>query len=148
MESSRRYLLNDMAEHRPILKNNQNMHYSLSFRDRPMLSHINGKLSPRPFEWCGWTQVYLESSPKYVQLRFSFTPKTGTELPEMDVFCLLWSAFVWYSGKYPKDALFLLDFYSLGNTQSRYNFYQCWMGDNTTIAFLLSLMVVDSWCER
>jgi len=28
MESSRRDLLNDMAEHRPILNNNQNTHYS------------------------------------------------------------------------------------------------------------------------
>jgi len=27
MESSRRDLLNDMAEHRPILKNNQNTYY-------------------------------------------------------------------------------------------------------------------------
>jgi len=27
MESSRRDLLNDMAEHRPILKNNQNTHH-------------------------------------------------------------------------------------------------------------------------
>ena len=33
MESSRRDLLNDMAEHRPILKNDQNTPYSLSFRD-------------------------------------------------------------------------------------------------------------------
>jgi len=34
-ESSRRDLLNDMAEHRPILKNNQNTLYSLIFQDRP-----------------------------------------------------------------------------------------------------------------
>jgi len=32
MESSRRDLLNDMAEQRPILINNQNTHYSLIFR--------------------------------------------------------------------------------------------------------------------
>jgi len=50
MESSRRELLNDMAEHRPVLKNNQNTHYSVIFQDRPMFSHMNGKLSPRPCE--------------------------------------------------------------------------------------------------
>ena len=38
MESSRRDLLNDMAEHRPIWKNNQNTLYSLIFQDRPMFS--------------------------------------------------------------------------------------------------------------
>jgi len=32
MESSRRDLLNYMAEHRPILKNKQNTHYPLLFR--------------------------------------------------------------------------------------------------------------------
>jgi len=53
MESSRRELLNDMAEHTPILKNNQNTHYSLILKDRPMFSHINGKLSPRAFERYG-----------------------------------------------------------------------------------------------
>jgi len=55
MESSCRDLKNDMAEHRSILKNNLNTHYSLIFRCRPIFSHINGKLSPRPFEWYGWT---------------------------------------------------------------------------------------------
>jgi len=50
MESSRRGLLNDMAKHGATLENNRNTHYSLSFRDGPMFSHINGKLSPRPFE--------------------------------------------------------------------------------------------------
>jgi len=40
IESSRRDLLNDMAEHRPILKNNQNTHYSLILLDRRMFSHI------------------------------------------------------------------------------------------------------------
>jgi len=33
---------------------------TLIFEDRPTLSHINGKLSPRPFEWYGWTYVHLE----------------------------------------------------------------------------------------
>jgi len=53
MESSLRNLLIDMAEHRPILKNDKNTHYSLIFDDIPMFSHINGKLSPRPFEGYG-----------------------------------------------------------------------------------------------
>jgi len=60
MESSHRDLLNDAAEHRSILKTDQNTHNSLIFQDRPMFNHINGKLSPRPFKWYGWTQVYLE----------------------------------------------------------------------------------------
>ena len=50
MESSRPDLLNDMAEHRSTLRNNQNTHYSLIFQDKLMFSHINGKLSLRPFE--------------------------------------------------------------------------------------------------
>ena len=50
MESSRRDLLNDEAEHTSILKNTENTLYSLTFQDRPMFSHINGKLSPRPFK--------------------------------------------------------------------------------------------------
>jgi len=55
MESSRRELLNDVAEHRSIWKNNHNKHFSDIFEDRPMFSNINGKLSPRPFQWYGWT---------------------------------------------------------------------------------------------
>jgi len=53
MESSRRDLSNDMAEQKSILKNknNQNTPYTLIFHDINMVSHINGKLSPRPFEW-------------------------------------------------------------------------------------------------
>ena len=50
MESSRRDLSNDMAEHSSILKNSQNAHFSLIFQDKPMFSHINGKLSPRAFK--------------------------------------------------------------------------------------------------
>jgi len=49
MESSRRDVLNDMTEHRSILKNYQSTHYSVTFEDRPLFSHINEKLSPRPF---------------------------------------------------------------------------------------------------
>jgi len=37
-----------------------------------MFSHINEKLSPRPFKWCSWTQVYLKKWPKYVLQRFLF----------------------------------------------------------------------------
>jgi len=47
---SPRHLLDYMAEHWPILKNDQNTHFSLIFQDGLMLSHINGKLSLRPFE--------------------------------------------------------------------------------------------------
>ena len=53
MENSRRDLFDYGAEHRSILKNNQITHYSLIFQDRPKFSHINGKLSPRPFELWG-----------------------------------------------------------------------------------------------
>jgi len=55
MKSSRRDLSNYMAEHRSILKNNQNTQYSLISRDRAMFSHINGKLSSRTFDSYGWT---------------------------------------------------------------------------------------------
>ena len=41
------------GEHRAILKNNQNTHYSLVSQDKRMFSHINGKLSPRPFKSYG-----------------------------------------------------------------------------------------------
>jgi len=57
MESSHLDLLNDVTEHRSILKNKHNTHYSLIFKDRPMFSHINGKLSPRPFKWYGLTHI-------------------------------------------------------------------------------------------
>jgi len=50
MESPRRDLLNDIAELRAIFKNNQNTLNSLIFQNRPMFSHINGKLSPKSFE--------------------------------------------------------------------------------------------------
>jgi len=39
MESPRRGLLNYMSEHRPILKNNQNTHYSLIFLDTFVQPH-------------------------------------------------------------------------------------------------------------
>jgi len=55
MESSRRDLLNYVFEYNPYLKYYQNTLYALILQDRPMFSHINGKLSPRPFEWYGWT---------------------------------------------------------------------------------------------
>ena len=42
------------------------------FQDRPMFSHINEKLSPRPFEWYGWTWVYLEKRPKYALIPIFF----------------------------------------------------------------------------
>ena len=42
-----------MAEHRSIFKKKQNTHYSRVLKDRPMFSHIIGKLSPRPFELYG-----------------------------------------------------------------------------------------------
>jgi len=50
MESSRQNLFNDVDEHMPISKNNQNTHCSLIFQDRPMFSHTNEKLSPKPFQ--------------------------------------------------------------------------------------------------
>jgi len=65
MESSHRDLLNDMAEHWYISKNNQNTHYYFIFQGRPIFSHINGKLSPRPFH-----------------PRFGLTPKTGAAFPK------------------------------------------------------------------
>ena len=88
MESSRRDLFNNMAEHRPIFKNNQNTHCSLIFQDGAMFSHINGKLSPRPFEWYG----YLGKQPNYVPLPFWFHP-TGIALPKTGVLFLQGGAF-------------------------------------------------------
>jgi len=45
MESSRQGLLNDMPDRRSILENNEITRYFLSFQDRPMFSHINGKFA-------------------------------------------------------------------------------------------------------
>jgi len=53
--SSRRDNFNHTAEHRSIFKRDQNTHYSLIFLDGRMFIHINGKISPRPFKWYGWT---------------------------------------------------------------------------------------------
>jgi len=82
MESSRRDLLNDMAKHRSTLKNNQSTLYSFIFQVRPMFSHINGELSPRPFEWCGWTQAYHEKLPKYVTPPFWFHTENRYSIPQ------------------------------------------------------------------
>jgi len=58
IESSRRDLLNDMAEHVSSMKNKQDAHYSLIFQDRSVFSHNNEKFSLRPFEWYGYEHVY------------------------------------------------------------------------------------------
>jgi len=42
------------------------------FQHRFMLSQINGKLSPRPFEWYGWAYAYVEKLPKYIPSPFWF----------------------------------------------------------------------------
>jgi len=55
MKGSRQDLFSDMADHRAILKNNQNTHYSLIFQDRTMFSHTNGKLASRSLQLYGWT---------------------------------------------------------------------------------------------
>jgi len=45
-----RELSNDMAQHESILKNKGIERILVYFQDRHMFSHINGKLSPSPFE--------------------------------------------------------------------------------------------------
>jgi len=45
------------------------------FLDRAMFSHMNRKLSPRPFGWYGWTSVYLENSQSWL-CSFIFQDKT------------------------------------------------------------------------
>ena len=70
IESSRQVLSNDMAKHWSILKNNQYITYSLIFQGWTMFSHINGKISPSPFKWYGWTLVYLEIQSKYILLPY------------------------------------------------------------------------------
>jgi len=47
MGSSRRDLLNYMAEHTSILKNSHNTHYSLTFQDRPLCSASSMESSRR-----------------------------------------------------------------------------------------------------
>jgi len=62
------------------------------FQQRSMFSHINEKLSPKPFDWSIWIYAYLENLPKYVT-RFSLTSKIGRELFKIGVkflLCLLW----------------------------------------------------------
>jgi len=55
-------------------------HILVTFQDRPMFSHINGKLSPRPFSWCGWTWVYLEKWPNYVPPLFWFRIQNSSSI--------------------------------------------------------------------
>jgi len=50
IKRSRRELSIDVTESRSILKNKVIMRTLVTFQDRPAFSHINGKLSPRPFE--------------------------------------------------------------------------------------------------
>jgi len=66
MECFCRDLLNDMADHGLSLKNNQNTHYSLIFRDEIMFSHIIQKVSARAFHWCGWKITKIRSTPVLV----------------------------------------------------------------------------------
>ena len=76
IESSRRDLSNDSAEHRDSLKKNQNTHYSLIFQDRSMFSQINGKISPRSFELYGWIRCILKINQNTYYVR-CFLPDTG-----------------------------------------------------------------------
>jgi len=77
IKSSRRDLLNDMAEHRSILKYYQNTHYSLIFQDRPMFSHINGKPLPIPFDHMSQNRPILKNYQNRHNPRFGFTSTTG-----------------------------------------------------------------------
>jgi len=79
---SRRELSIDVAEHRSTLKNKGVMRIMVIFQDRPMFSHIIQKVSARAFHWCGWTEVHIEKSPKYVSPRFGFTLKTSIAFPK------------------------------------------------------------------
>jgi len=51
--------LNQKGEN-ATLKNYSVVDILVTVQDRPMLSHINGKLSLRPFKITCWTLVYLE----------------------------------------------------------------------------------------
>jgi len=82
MESSRRDLLSDMAEHGFILKNNQTTHCFPIFQDRPMFSHINGKLSPRPFEW--YRSILKNNLSTHYSLTFQDRP-TSMGSPRRDL---------------------------------------------------------------
>jgi len=53
-----------------------------------MFSHIKGKLSPRPFEWYGWTSAHLEKWPRYVPPPFWFHTQN---IPQNGVLFLLCS---------------------------------------------------------
>ena len=62
-------------------ENEGNIRTLVILQDRPMFSHINEKLSPRPFQLYGWTLLYLEKYPIHVTtLFFNFTSKTGIKL--------------------------------------------------------------------
>jgi len=50
-----------------------------------MFTHINGKLSPRPFEIYGWTKVYLEKLLKYELPLFQFHTQNKKELPRIGI---------------------------------------------------------------
>ena len=80
MESSRRDLCNGMAEHTPILKNNQNTHCSLIFQDRPIFSHINqkSKALAETFAMMAESRPIVKNNQNTHLPRFGFTLKTKT----------------------------------------------------------------------
>jgi len=85
MESSRRDLSNDMAEHMPILKTNQNTYLSFIFQDRPMFSLINGSSRRDLSSDMAEHRPILKNNQNTYYPGFSFTPKTGRASPR--VFC-------------------------------------------------------------
>jgi len=91
MESSRRDRSNDMAEHRPILKNNQETHYSAIFQDRPTLSHASIESSRREYlNDVAEHRPLLKNNYNTYHPRFGFTLKTGIVFLKTWVLFLLW----------------------------------------------------------
>jgi len=78
MESSRRDLLNYMAELRSVLKNNQNTHFSLIFQDSDQCSAISMESSRRDLlNYMAEHRSVLENKQNTLHPRFIFTPKTS-----------------------------------------------------------------------
>jgi len=112
MEISSRDLSNDMAEHRPISKNNQNTHYSLIFQDWLMFCNINTSSRRDLCNHIAEHRSILKSNQNtyYPRLIFAHHNQARTRQNR----CFMWGMyFIGFSGTYDKSADACCDLFRL-----------------------------------
>jgi len=101
MESSHRDPLNNMAEHRSILNNNQNTRCSLLFQDRPTVCSATSMKSSRRDVLNDMAWPTSKNNQNTYHPRFGFTPKTDIAFAK--------SGFWFYCVIFQKHVLFIMN---------------------------------------